>query len=196
MPRKQQRKPRWARPFQHMKAERSMKIMKTIVALVCIISGSCLGGPEDAGAKRTQGVVLPSDLRRAAEAFISAPKTNRFSLGETLSKVLPKCPETMHKDSGTGVHISYDYSKPSCFLTRADLVGLLGLPDPIYERTTSYIIKRGDGMLWYLSVDLHADYVVGSTIVGVQDKSASNHTDGICQPADGLPKTVKVTVGR
>jgi hypothetical protein len=112
-------------------------------------------------------------IRAMAEVFVAAPKTNRFKLGEAISRLLPKCPETMRQDIGTGVLVAYDYSHPSYFLSRKEMITLFGPPDAICEGVTGYIIKRSDGILWYLSVDLNDDHVVGSTVCGIMDKEAS-----------------------
>jgi hypothetical protein len=114
----------------------------------------------------------PADLKEQARKFLRAPNENRYEIGEAIFRLLPRCPVTWRKEIGTGTLVSYDYSSPTYFLFKRDVIRLLGSPDTTDEDNLTYTIERKEGMLWCLWIHFQSDHVVLSTILGTLEKDA------------------------
>jgi len=113
----------------------------------------------------------PDSLISASAAFKFASTTNRYSEAETVLKVLPKCPITFEKDTGTGVVRGYDFSKPSYTLPSKHVLGFLGEPSLITTNSGAlhyyYIIRQsGTGEPWSLCIEFRNDRVVLAKLSG------------------------------
>jgi len=115
--------------------------------------------------------VYPKGFTEAAQAFKSAPPTNRYDLAATLMNILPTTRETNtnrsidYKSRGSRF-VTRDYSKPSFLLTESEVIKLLGSPSFTNSATYNYLIqlKGTNNLQTFLLIDFHNGLVVSTAI--------------------------------
>jgi len=133
-----------------------------LTSLLCLLVVCILGCKHSA-----QQNARPPGFAEVARTFRAKAGRDRRVEGEAIQARLPRCPKTWEKDIGTGTLMTFDYAHPSYRLTKTELFRALGQPNDSYNDTVRYMLVHDtNDMLWEIYVDLHNDYVVGSTIIG------------------------------
>lgn len=114
---------------------------------------------------------IPQPFLDAARKFKDASSTNRLKEGEAVFDTLPRCPVISQRDTGLGTLRSYDYSKPSYFLWRTNVMELLGRPYSVQTNSgvlTYCYLLNGEtrSKSWALTIDFRQDYAVLSYLRG------------------------------
>ena len=105
-----------------------------------------------------------SDLRQSARTFRQKAPSNRIEAAQQMLSLMPKCPVTFRKDIGTGELAAYDYSKPSYFLTRVEVVKLLGKPTSSTPAAFCYLVRERANNRTFFQIRFQGDFAVESTI--------------------------------
>jgi hypothetical protein len=134
-----------------MRLSKSTKLF-TILYLIIGLTG-CSKGPS---IPRT----IPPELETLAQQFRSAPTNNRIELGNRIRDLLPTCEV---RDASGNVS-SYNYSTPTYWLTREDVIRLLGQPNEVIEGDFIYYLGCDHKYAWSLSVEFFEDHVAVSRI--------------------------------
>jgi hypothetical protein len=113
--------------------------------------------------KQARQPARPAELERVAAQFrAKGVLTDRYEEAAKLIYLLPACPELSRNDTGLGVTIHYDYSKPSYKLFKADILQVLGQPERSDDVELRYKIAA-DG---HLVIMFHDGYAVKSFVYG------------------------------
>lgn len=103
---------------------------------------------------------IPAELETLAQQFRAAASDNRIELGNKIRELLPTCEV---RDVGGNVS-SYNYSRPTYWLTRDDVIRLLGQPNEVIEGDYLYHLGTEHKYKWSLSVEFFEDHVAVSRI--------------------------------
>jgi hypothetical protein len=106
----------------------------------------------------------PKELLHAAQAFRSKEPTDRYIEAQKLWLLLPDCPETFRRVTGSGLITAQDYSRPSYELRRDRLAPLLGTPFSITPSAYTYLANKRGNNKSVLVITFKNDLVVGAAL--------------------------------
>ena len=105
-----------------------------------------------------------TELRQSAQYFRSKVPSNRIEEAQQLLSLLPSCPVAFRKDIESGILIAHDYSTPSYYLTKVEVVKLLGKPTYSTPETYRYLIGEQAGNKTFLEIKFQSGFAVESTV--------------------------------